>query len=595
MEKSQTMLGLNINVLQSQYEAAIRSTRPSANFLLNPKGEESAKVKAAWPSALLIGRPHIPDGEAHSWYLHGDPADAGRRAALVCEYAAASNPAVDAWVLVNEPPVASVEQISKLALFDASFVRHLKAKGLRACIGAFARGTPEIPSEDGGAALRAYMPALRAAEEMGALVAFHQYGFNPLLSDGQWHALRWQTHLLPWLAQQGLSEFEYVITETGCDLSTGRMEGGTVKDGWRTAFGDTPEGRDAYASQLQVLVSEYAKDHRCKGVMLYCAGNQDRWGDFDVTGPMLDRLMAVQWPRPATQPTPIVTPPPTPTPKPEVTVTAIAKPPHEWLPSPNLTVPGARKVNSVIVFHHTGGALSPSLNWLRNPASGVSTTYLVAKTGKTYQLVSDDHVAWHAGYSRMPDGRENVNLFSLSIEIENDGDGRDPYPQVQIDAVVALAKYLVAKYAIPRSGNVTHELIRRLWKERYPNRLDDQGRTVSYKTDPKGLDMDKLLDRIYASVPAPAPIITIPPAATLLLSEANKRVAVSLNPSAAIQKVIFAQGFVPNSAEFTLTHDGVDWVCQRAERLSDGTVRVFYVKKGDWGNVKWVEQQRGAA
>jgi hypothetical protein len=57
--------GLNINVLQLQHEDAIRSMRPSCNFLLDPKGEESAKVKAAHPGALLIGRPHVDDSEVH--------------------------------------------------------------------------------------------------------------------------------------------------------------------------------------------------------------------------------------------------------------------------------------------------------------------------------------------------------------------------------------------------------------------------------------------------------------------------------------------------------------------------------------------------
>lgn len=591
------MLGININALQLQHEVAIRAMRPAANFLLNPKGEESNKVKAAYPSALLVGRPHIDDGEVHNWYLHGDPTAAGQRAASICLQQQPGNPAVGAWVIVNEPPVKTIEQIARLALFDSAFARTMKAGGSRGCIGAFARGTPEIPSEDGGAALRTYLPALRVAEETGALVAFHQYGFNPLLQGSEWHALRWQTHILPWLAQQGVSRFEYIITEVGCDLGTGRMEGGTVKDGWRTAFGDSPEGREAYAAQLLSLVREYARDPRCVGAMLYCAGNQDRWGDFDVTGPMLDRLMAIQWPARATPPAPVITPPPTPTPKPapkpEVPVSTIIKPTHEWLPSPNLTPGGERPINAH-VYHHTGGGLLASLSWLRNPASGVSTHYLVSKAGKIYQLVADVDIAWHAGYSRMPDGREDVNRFSIGTEIENAGDGKDPYPQVQIDAVVALAKYLAAKYAIPRTGNVTHELIRRLWKERYPGRTDDQGRPVGYKTDPRGLDMGKLLDRVYAPAPTPSPAPATPTRAPLL-AQADKLVLLRFNPSAALQRALLKDNFVPNSPEFNWTEGGVTWICQRAERLTDGAVRVYYVKPGDWGNVKYIEAQRGAA
>jgi soluble lytic murein transglycosylase-like protein len=78
----------------------------------------------------------------------------------------------------------------------------------------------------------------------------------------------------------------------------------------------------------------------------------------------------------------------------------------------------------------------------------------------------------------------------------------------------------------------------------------------------------------------------------LLLHEAEQRVAIQFNPQAA-QRVIFAQGFVPNSPEFEVAEGEATYVAQRAERLSDGVVRVFYVKMGDWGNVRFVE--RGAA
>lgn len=304
------ILSLNINVLQTQHLDAIRAMRPAATFILDPKSETSGAVKAAHPGTLLIGRPYVPDSELHNWYLSGDPAQAGNRAAAICLEHRQSNPAVDAWILLNEPPVGSIDQIARLALFDMAFARAMWSGGSRGCIGAFARGTPQIPSIDGGAALRAYMPALRVAEDIGALVAIHQYGFSPLLKEAEWNALRWQIHILPWLASQGLNRFEYVVTETGCDLGTGRMEDGQVADGWKHAFGDTQAGRESYAGQLYALMSEYAKDYRCKGAMIFCAGNQNRWGSFDVTGEMLDRLMTIQWPPVATAPAvPPVTPP----------------------------------------------------------------------------------------------------------------------------------------------------------------------------------------------------------------------------------------------------------------------------------------------
>ncbi|MCW5852166.1 MAG: PQQ-dependent sugar dehydrogenase [Anaerolineae bacterium] len=78
-----------------------------------------------------------------------------------------------------------------------------------------------------------------------------------------------------------------------------------------------------------------------------------------------------------------------------------------------------------------------------------------------------------------------------------------------------------------------------------------------------------------------------------LLAEGEARQVIQFNPSAALQKRIFADNFVPNSPEFGLTVNGVAYTGQRAEDLGTGHVRVYYVVVGDWANVQTVE--RGAA
>ena len=77
-----------------------------------------------------------------------------------------------------------------------------------------------------------------------------------------------------------------------------------------------------------------------------------------------------------------------------------------------------------------------------------------------------------------------------------------------------------------------------------------------------------------------------------LLAEGEARQVIQFNPSAALQKRVFADGFVPNSPEFSLTVNGVAYAGQRAENLGSGVVRVYYVVVGDWGNVQTVT--RGA-
>ena len=47
----------------------------------------------------------------------------------------------------------------------------------------------------------------------------------------------------------------------------------------------------------------------------------------------------------------------------------------------------------------------------------VSAHYLIDRTGTIYRLVGDAKRAWHAGLSKMPDGEEDINNFSIGIEM----------------------------------------------------------------------------------------------------------------------------------------------------------------------------------
>jgi hypothetical protein len=80
-----------------------------------------------------------------------------------------------------------------------------------------------------------------------------------------------------------------------------------------------------------------------------------------------------------------------------------------------------------------------------------------------------------------------------------------------------------------------------------------------------------------------------------LLDEAERRQAIQFNPTAALQKAIFADGFVPNSGEFHLQLAWVSYAGQRAEHLSSGRVRVYYAVAGQWNNVTYAERPGGSA
>lgn len=77
---------------------------------------------------------------------------------------------------------------------------------------------------------------------------------------------------------------------------------------------------------------------------------------------------------------------------------------------------------------------------------------------------------------------------------------------------------------------------------------------------------------------------------TLTLFDAMKAAAqahqvLQLNPDAALQKDIFADGEVPNSPEFDLMHGGVTYRCQRAEDLATGMVFCHYCVIPNWDQI----------
>ncbi len=125
-------------------------------------------------------------------------------------------------------------------------------------------------------------------------------------------------------------------------------------------------------------------------------------------------------------------------------------------PSPNFderTMPV-----SILVLHYTGmpdaaGAIAR----LTDPASKVSSHYIVAEDGQVLRLVAEDKRAWHAGKSHWR-GLDNLNSASIGIEIVNPGHefGYRPFPEEQIDALIPLVADIVGRHAITRGNVVGH-------------------------------------------------------------------------------------------------------------------------------------------
>lgn len=110
----------------------------------------------------------------------------------------------------------------------------------------------------------------------------------------------------------------------------------------------------------------------------------------------------------------------------------------------------SRKIDTIIIhssYNAMGGDKYDVDGLIKEYKSyGVSSHYLIDRKGKTYQLVADKNIAYHAGVSKVPDGRTNVNDFSLGIEMMNTEEGK--YTDEQYSALKSLIANLKNKYKI---------------------------------------------------------------------------------------------------------------------------------------------------
>jgi N-acetylmuramoyl-L-alanine amidase len=128
------------------------------------------------------------------------------------------------------------------------------------------------------------------------------------------------------------------------------------------------------------------------------------------------------------------------------------------LPSPNFGERRGPTRPDCVILHYTGmPTAEAALALLRDPASEVSSHYLVWENGEIAQLVAEDKRAWHAGVS-VWGGAHDINSSSIGIEIANPGHdgGSPPFPPRQIDATIALVRDIADRRAIRPERILAH-------------------------------------------------------------------------------------------------------------------------------------------
>lgn len=131
------------------------------------------------------------------------------------------------------------------------------------------------------------------------------------------------------------------------------------------------------------------------------------------------------------------------------------RPATQWCPSPNFRHAEGRKVTCVIIHATATSGLDSPKEWLCDQASRVSAHYLIGLDGKILHLVHESNIAWHAGESEWC-GKDDVNAFSVGIELVNSNDGKMPYPEAQLSACASLVKDICADYSIKMEDVIGH-------------------------------------------------------------------------------------------------------------------------------------------
>jgi hypothetical protein len=280
----------------------VRAARPAVVKGVDDLGF-LAEVKAASPQTVTIGRLSVEPQD-----YNGEPEAVA--AALVAQQLPqlVQHPYVDYWEGWNEPD-PNLDRMDWYARFEAERVRQLAAHGLRAAVGGFSAGVPELDE------FALFVPAIEAAQAHDGILTLHEYAAPdltflygdplpgyPTYPDRGPLLFRYRWFYRDVLEPRGLV-VPLVISEAGIDGILGNRPGPQGL-GWQDfqAFwvqqGWGPDGQTAFLNQLQWLDNEARQDDYVIGYALFTAGGGRAWDTYELD-PFLPRLaeyVVSQWP-----------------------------------------------------------------------------------------------------------------------------------------------------------------------------------------------------------------------------------------------------------------------------------------------------------
>jgi hypothetical protein len=246
------------------------------------------EVKQVSPRTIIIGR-LSPPAQTYS----GEPEKAARDFVDRQLERYLLNPYVDYWEGWNEPD-PNLEHMDWYARFEAERVRLLAQHGLKAAIGGFSTGVPEMDE------FELFLPAIEAAIAHGGILSLHEYGAPtmmylygdplpgyPTYPDRGSLTFRYRWYYRDILEPRGLV-LPLVISEAGVDGIIGMGRPGPNGHGWDdfeeywVAQGLGENGVDAFINQLNWYDDGVREDGYVIGFTVFTAGGIAQWEQYDI-------------------------------------------------------------------------------------------------------------------------------------------------------------------------------------------------------------------------------------------------------------------------------------------------------------------------
>jgi len=112
-----------------------------------------------------------------------------------------------------------------------------------------------------------------------------------------------------------------------------------------------------------------------------------------------------------------------------------------------------RKPNFIILHHTAQNSCEQTLETFTHVKSQVSAHYVICKDGTVHHMLNDYLRAWQAGVSKWGNA---TDINSLSIGIEIDNNGFEPFTEPQINSLLQLLDRLKKAYNIPTANFIGH-------------------------------------------------------------------------------------------------------------------------------------------